>query len=861
MFYTNVATVGNHVLLRGVDNSGKRFKSRVPYAPTLFVPSLSSQGMPLRTPSKYHTLDNVPVKPVPLASIREARDFVERYKGVKDFTIYGNQNYQYCYIGDEYPGELDYNKDDIVIANIDIEVDSRNGFPKPDIATETVVSITIKTNDDKTWIVGLKRLDKAIEPIGKVRYYCCEDEEHLLATFIEYWNEIEPDIVTGWNVQFFDIPYLINRITNVLGEKEAKRLSPWKMFSFRNAIIHGKVNQAVNLVGVSILDYMEMYKKFTYTQQESYRLDHIAHVETGERKLDYSEFANLHTLYDNDFQTFIEYNVRDVELVEKIDEKMKLIDMVLALAYSAKVNYQDVFTQVRMWDTMIYHHLRKKNIVIPAKRDGSKNDQYSGAYVKEPIAGMHKWIMSFDLNSLYPHLIMQWNISPETLIKARWVEDERYTGEFDLESMLDKSADTSIAVKKNATVAPSGEFFDKSKLGFLPEMLEELYTERVEYKKKMIEAQKNLEEVGKVNAVVEGKNYLHKKYTNDIARYNNIQLARKVQLNSAYGALGNQYFRFYDLRLAESITKSGKLAIRWIEKRINAYMNDLLKTENIDYVIASDTDSIYVSFESLVNWSYAAKIMSNNSIVNFLNKVSNNKIIPFIDKSYSDLAKYVNAYSQKMKMSREVIADKGIWTAKKRYILNVHDNEGVRYSTPKLKMMGIETVKSSTPAICRTHLTEAIKIMMDGTQDDIYEFIESFKKEFEKLPFEDVSFPRGVNGLQKYKSTTGLCIKHTPIHVRGSLLYNKMIREAGLDKKYLLIQEGDKIKFSYLKEPNIAKQSVIAILDKLPEELELMEYIDYDVQFQKAFLDPLSVILNAVGWNVEKKSTLEHLFS
>ncbi len=854
MFYTNVVMSGDYLLVRGVDDRGKRYKDRVRYSPTHFVPSKNFD-------SKYRTLDGLPVESVQPGSIKDCRRFADRYDGVDNFQIYGNSNYNYCYISDEYPNDVVYDKDSLVIVNIDIEVDSRNGFPEPEHASETVVSITSKTNDGQIWVVGLKPLERPLEPIGKVHYIMCEDEEHLLSTFIEYWNDIEPDIVTGWNVQFFDIPYLINRIINVLGEKEAKRLSPWKRFTTRNTIIHGKQHQAMNLLGVSILDYLEMYKKFTYTQQESYRLDHIGHVEVGERKLDYSEFSNLHTLYDNDFQTFIEYNIRDVELVDKIDNKMKFIDMVLALAYSAKVNYNDVFAQVRMWDTMIYNHLKTKNIVIPPKDNSEKNTQYEGAYVKEPILGMHKWIVSFDLNSLYPHLIMQYNVSPETLVDRSNVSKD-ITSNFDLgphktvariENCIERMFDTKVLKSNDLTVAPNYQFFSTKKRGFLPEMMEELYEQRKEYKSLMIETQKKQEKDKSVD------------YSNDISRYNNIQLARKVQLNSAYGALGNQYFRYYDIRQAEAITKAGQLSIRWIEDRMNHYLNKLLKTDDVDYVIASDTDSIYVTLEALVDkvfsGGYDDHPESVNKVINFLDTVASDKLEPYIDRCYQELADYMNAYDQKMFMKREVIADKGLWTAKKRYILNVHDSEGVRYKKPKLKMMGIETVKSSTPAVCREKLTEVLSLVMNSTQEAVYEYIDSFKKDFYTLSFEDVSFPRGVNGLEKYKGTVTLCIKHTPIHVRGALLYNKMLIDHGIDKKYPLIANGDKIKFSYLKTPNLAKDKVISIVDKLPDEFGLSEFIDYDLQFQKTFLDPLNVILESIGWSSERKATLEHLFS
>lgn len=427
-------------------------------------------------------------------------------------------------------------------------------------------------------------------------------------------------------------------------------------------------------------------------------------------------------------------------------------------------------------------------------------------------------------------------------------------------TLLYKKQNTDVLHRLGVTLTPNGEVFNIQARGFLPEMMEELYEQRSEYKSLMIESQKKREKVGAVNTVAEGKNYLYKKYTNDIARYNNIQLARKVQLNSAYGALGNQYFRFYDTRLAEAVTKAGQLSIRWIENRMNKYLNKLLKTEDEDYIVASDTDSIYITFDKLIS-SVFPKETSSKKIVDFIDKVSTEKLEPFINKCYVELAEYMNAYDQKMFMSREVIADKGIWTAKKRYILNVHDSEGVRYAEPKIKIMGIEAVKSSTPGACREKLRQAMKILMNDTEDDIIRFIEEFRKEFILLPAEEISFPRGVNGVGKYKGSKDLYIKGTPVHVKGALLYNKLVKDHKLTRTYPFIHDGDKIKFAYLKEPNPLHESVISISSSLPSEFGIDMYIDYEKQFEKAFVGPLRVILQKIGWNTEKVFTLDDFFS
>ena len=379
-------------------------------------------------------------------------------------------------------------------------------------------------------------------------------------------------------------------------------------------------------------------------------------------------------------------------------------------------------------------------------------------------------------------------------------------------------------------------------------MMETIYNERTIYKKKMLKA-KGDNEVSPSS-----------KLQRDISKFNNIQMARKIQLNSAYGAIGNQYFRYYNLLNAEAITLSGQVSIRWIENKMNQYLNKILKTEGEDYVIASDTDSIYLNLGPLVETVYKGREKTDESVVTFLNKICEMELEKFIESSYQELADYVSAYDQKMFMKRETIANKGIWTAKKRYILNAWDIEGVRFKEPQLKVMGIEAVKSSTPAACRTAIKDALKVIMNGTEEDAQKFIANFKEKFNALPPEDIAFPRGCNGVTKWSNPAGLYSKGTPIHVRGAILYNFHIKKNKLTHKYPLIQDGEKIKFIYLKTPNKIIENVISFMSDFPKELGLDKSVDYELQFQKSFLDPLRVILDTIGWKPEKVATLEHLF-
>jgi DNA polymerase elongation subunit (family B) len=830
-FYTHFSKLGNHILVRGYNN-GKRFNDKVEYNPTLYLPAGTKDA-------DYRTLDGQSLAAVSQGTMRDATEFMKRYEDVDNFKVYGSTNFPYVYINEAYPGKVDYDPDQIKIANIDIEVGSENGFPEPASASEPITAITFKIAGH-FYVFGCGDYDNNRDD---VTYLKCRDENNLIMRFLDMWEETSPDIVTGWNIQFFDIPYLNNRITRLMGDNTAKRLSPFRRIGERTTTIHNKQQVAFDLVGIAILDYIELYKKFTYSQQESFSLNHISYLELGEKKLDYSEVESLHQLYRTNFQKFIEYNIHDVELVDRIDAKMQLIAMALALAYDAKVNYTDVFTQVRMWDTLIHNELIEQKIIVPQNVRTPKDEQYAGAYVKDPIVGMHEWVVSFDLNSLYPHLIMQYNVSPETIVEGRHTSisiDNLLNGEYQAQGQY--------------CMAANGHYFKRDKQGFLPAMMQRMYDDRSLYKKKMIEAQKAYEK--------ETDKERKREITNQISKYKNLQLAKKVQLNSAYGALGNQYFRFFDIRQAEAITLSGQLSIRWIEMKLNGYLNKLLKTEGNDYVIASDTDSVYVNLGPLVHMVYGSKSETKiETIVDFVNKACIEKFEPFIDKSYEELANYMNAFDQKMQMKREVIANKGIWTAKKRYILNVYDSEGVRFAEPKLKMMGIEAVKSSTPMSCREKIKESLKIVMNGNEKDFQSFVEAFKQEFKTLPFEDIAFPRGVSDLSKYMSSSELYSKGTPMHVRGAIMFNAFLKKYKLTKKYQLIQDGDKTKFCYMKVPNPVQENVFSILTVLPKEFGVEKYIDYDTQFDKAYLEPLKTIVNTIGWRTERASSLESFFA
>lgn len=828
-FYTSVTQVKNKMFVRGIDN-GKPVKRVYEYSPYLFVPS--------KKETKFRTPTGQYVGKMDFSNIGEAKDFIKEYENVEGMPIYGMTHFLYAFIFDMFKGEIKYDPALVSVCSLDIE--TRVG--QEDIATSIqttpneVTAITISRNGRKT-VLGCGDF-KTDDP--KITYIKCKDEVALLTVFLEIWNSVEysPDVLTGWNVEFFDVPYLVGRIIKLLGEEAVKRLSPWGIIRPYEVEIKGRKVTSYEIRGVSVLDYLALYKKFTYSNQESYRLDHIASVELGEKKVDYKDegYINLNDLHDRNFQRFIEYNIHDVHLVDMLEDKMKLIELVFAMAYDAKVNYSDTLASVRQWDVIIHNYLMERNYVVPQQKRAIVSDLVGG-YVKDVQTGMHRWLVSFDLNSLYPHLIQQYNISPEMF--------EYRVGSF---PTIDQILNKTPIPQTEYSIAANGCAYSKKKQGFLGAIMAKMYDDRVFYKKQMIEAKKEYERTK------------DKSLLKEISRLDNLQMAKKIQLNSAYGALGNKYFRWFDINHAEAITMSGQLSIRWIADRMNEYLNKLCKTTDVDYIVASDTDSIYVTVAALVDMVFEDQ-SDTKKIVGWLDKICTEKFEPFIDKCYQDLADHMGAYAQKMKMKRECIADKAIWAAKKRYILNVWNQEGVAYDKAKLKMSGIEAVKSSTPQACRDALKNAFEIIMNKDELSLQTYISDFKLEFKEMAFEQIAFPRGVSNITQYESRgPELYASGTPIHVKGSILYNKLINDLNIKDKYEIVANGDKIKFAYLKQPNPYRINVVSSPGELPKEFNLDRYIDYDVQFSKSYVDPLSIILNSIGWSPEKRSTLDDFF-
>jgi len=828
-FYTSISRYGNDLLYRGYDQSGQRVQKKIRYSPTFWYPTTKK--------TEWKGLDGTPLKPVTFPTMGRASKYNRDLEGVDNAKVYGMNNPVFSYIQERFPGEISFKEEWVDIHYIDIEVYSDKGFPEADKAEHPIVSIALFSSSEKIWrIWGLGDYDASksyiydTHPNADVRYVKCKSENSLLHSFLAYWElpNHRPDVITGWYIRFFDIPYLVNRINNTMGKKDANRLSPWgvvsqKMVTFKG----GKESEAFEIMGVQILDYEDLFRKFghSYGPQESYRLDHIAHVVLGERKLSYDEYGSLHSLFKENHQLFIDYNLKDIDLVYRIDQQAGLIPLVFTMAYLGGVNYSDTLGSVAIWDSIINRELLPQKIVIPGKEEKHYR-KFTGAYNKEPQKGFHDWVVSFDFASLYPNLFVQYNMSPETLVEG--VSED---------SGVEKYLNRNEKVDSEYIVAANGSCFRKDIEGVFPRVIRRFYNERKRVKGEMGDLQRKYEETKDECLVPQ------------ITKLFNNQQSIKILLNSLYGVMGNRYFRHFDVRIAEGVTMSGRLTIQWAEKHVNQELDRILKSSK-DRVIAAATDSLYLGLSDIVDQT------NPDDPVSFLDKLGTEYFSGFFRKTMEKLAYQQNCNENRMDMDREVIADKAVWVAKNRYFLRVHDSEGIRYSTPKTKVKGIEAIRTSTPELCKDKLRGLFDLIAQGDEEALQNYIADFRKEFETHTPDAIAFSTSVNGLEKYSDSKTIYGSGTPMHVRAALVYNHAIQTAGLTDTHELIQEGGKMKYIMLRLPNPVSENVVGFPEFLPHALDLEKYIDYNAQFDKVFVAPIEGVLDAIGWSAEPRNTL-----
>ena len=810
---------------------GERVHETVPFRPKLYVHCNEE--------TTHKTITGENLQELEFDTFGEFYEFRKSYPG----EVYGDIGFVEQFISQHYPDEIEFDPDVVNTMSIDIEVACDEGFPEPANAAWPINAITVKLKKEKTYhtfALGKYNPKKNAQNL-RVNYREYTDERELLKDFVDWWKANKIDVVTGWNSRGFDIPYLVKRLSVLFGETSStyinsvvKKLSPFRRVKYReyDTRFSSTKNIEYEIGGVLQLDYLEMFKKFAdfFGPQDNYTLDNIASVVLKEKKLDYSEYGSLHDLYKHDFQKFIDYNIKDTWLVDRFDEELNLIELVFILTFGAKAPVMSAFGTTKIWDAYIYSYLGDKNIIIPPRKRKRKGGSIAGGFVKDPVPSVYNWVMSFDYASLYPHLMMHFNMSPETIADALY--------DIGPDHIVNKRDFYNTDLTK--CISGSGQRFYINKRGFIPDIIEKSYNARKEVKRQMIQLKKD------------GGSQ------KEIIRLHNKQHAIKITINSLYGAMSNEFFRFFDDRIAEAITLSGQAAIRWAERAVNELMNKTLKTDK-DYIIAIDTDSVYVNCESLVD-KVVGLDAPTSKIVDFLDNTGEKIFEKMFEKSFVELQEYLNCPEQKLSMKREVIASKAIWTGKKRYVMNVWDDEGVRLEEPKIKMVGIEAVRSSTPHICRESIKDAIKVILNEDEAATQKFVSDFRKKFKDFKPEEVAFPRGVNDLENYSLGRNKYKKGTPVNAKAAIFYNYLLDKHDLKSKFNMIHSGDKIKWAYLKIPNPLHDEVIGFLNVLPEEFNLHDYIDYDLQFEKSFLSPIDNILKSAGWTAEPFNSLEDLF-
>jgi len=834
-FYTNVEVYGNNVLVReNVD--GVRSLRKDQWKPSVYLKDPTGKG-------EYKTLHGESVTKVNPGSIRDTRDFIKQYDGAVGFDIYGQLNYALQYMGDYQVTGWNYKSIKCFSIDIETALPPEGGFPHPEEAKGEILLITIQdVHTKKCYTFG----SRPLAPQKYTNYMYCTSEVNLLKMFLQFWEQHTPDIITGWHVDGFDVPYLINRITQVLGADKVKKLSPWGYVDFEVENYKGTRQIKYKIAGIAVLDLMLLMKKYTFDPRESWGLGAVAQDVLGRTKL-VNPGTTFQDFYTNHWETFVEYNVIDSVLVTELDAKMRLIELALTIAYKAHVNYEDVYSPVKTWDAILCNAQLKDNIVLPQRKSaGGDHGTIEGAYVKEPVPGVYKDVSSVDATALYPSLMLTLNISPET-----------YIGQ--LSSNVDICLSGFYANDdKDVCMGANGATYTKKFLGMVPMVVAGMMEERKNIKNEMLQMESFYEGLKKSG---DGDSVEASVTTSKISALDNSQMALKILLNSLYGGMANKGFRFYHPDIAESITMTGQLYLRSIERELDYMIATTFKVPESKFLIYADTDSAYITMETVID-KYLGKNASVESRIKALERLTVDHLQKMVNIIANKVSDGLNVYDRKIFFKQEIAADKVIFVGKKRYVCRVYSSEGVTYSKPKFKVKGLELVRSSTPKVIQKYLKDSLETIFDGTEATTQKYISDVRNDFMEMTPEQIAFPRGANNLGNYSDPTTIFKSGTPIQVRAVLLYNDLIKKRGLQDKYQGIEEGTKIKFIYLKVPNTIQQNTIAwpVDSVLPVELGLHKYVDYDLQFQKTFCDAIDGIISPLGWSVEERSSLEEFF-
>lgn len=841
--YQDSARTIKHIFIE----DGIAKEERVPFKPFLGVHAISSEN------TSWTDIYGKPVKIKVFDNIPEMREWKKENENVLD--ILGDINTPVQFIATQYRKDIELQRNGLVIWNIDIEVfcPAGNGFPSPESARFPINAVTIHEMVSDTYkVLSLKDYQ---DERSNVEYFKCSNEDILLKKLIELFENDKPHIITGWNIELFDIPYIINRINRTLGEDYSKRLSRDKIIKQRErANSNGKKSYFYSIQGLIIWDYIELYKKYQLEPRERYSLSFISQIELDKDKVDHSEYDDLSDLYQKNFKLFIEYNIQDTTLVSELDKKLGYINLALSVMYKAKCPPDNIFGTVQPWDSLIYNELLKRKMLCPPHKRSFKVE-FPGGYVKSPEVGMHEWVVVYDIVSSYPNQIRSFNISPETIIndkdiplELRKVAEELAFVKHETNTDLDRCpCDDIESIEKysdlfkkyNVCFAANGRFFRKDIEGIIPSIYSKLFNERLSYKKigKEKKAEYNQTKDSKVK---------HEMEQADLYSY-----TLKILLNSGYGAMSNVHFRYFDIRLAEAVTSNGQTCCRGISNYIDKKFKDLKRIYN-------DTDSVFYSLKDLIDRKFPDEEMSKKRTLDFILKFNNVILEPKINEFLQRLSDAMNMRELTIQMEAECIADVSIHTAKKRYIMSKIWDEGTFHlDKPKLKIRGVEIVRTSTPQKVRDKLKEAVNLIFETKSNDaLIDFVNNYKKEFFESNFEDIAFPRSVTFSNYTLNTKGL-----PIGVRAAFIFNKFLKDNNLIDKYQQIADGDKIKFCYIKTPNKLRSDVVGVVNSLPEELDKNFEIDYDEQFKKSFLAPLESIFEAINWSYERKASLDDFFS